>query len=1660
VALGSEAARLFVSVGADIGEFQREMARADNGIRKFAGVGKAALIGATATMGAAIVGFGMKSSQVAADFEAQMNVLAVAARSSGTALGDLRQAAVAVGADTELVGISASEAADAMTNFYKAGLNTKQIFGDLQGYLEGTTSLSGALRAAVDLAAASELDLAQASDVVAVSMATFNLSAEQATQIANNFVGAADASVASVADLAEALQNVGPTSAAMGLSLEETNTALAILSTRGIRGAEAGTALKSMFANLLSPTKKTQEALLELGVSLFDAQGKMLPMRDIIAQLSTSFAGLTDKQKQQYAQTLAGTYGMKALQTLLAEGVQGWDDMTQAIANAATAQEVANARTKGLSAAWEQLQGSLEALMINVGTPLIENFLTPMVQRLTEWIGVLAEAVPSSDQLRDALVRFRDEVGSLLSTLSPVIEQIGSWFGTVIPQAVEILRTGWETAWTGMQAVVSTAQQMIGPLVETIRGWLQEAIPQAVDVLFGVWQEVWGVLAPRVQQAVEVMAPLVEQIRGWLGSVLPAAVGIWQSAFETVWGAVGQVVASVWEGMAPTLEAMLSFLETTIPTALAALQGIWESVWPAVQAALSTAWTTIQSVLAEAKVWLEANLPTALSVLQEQWNVAWGGLQNALQSTWSAMQPVLEQIRSWFSQEGLASSVIQTQTMFSEAVGRMQEVWGLLAEYFGPTVDRIITAFQDMIAEFAKMGPEFQALWEAARPVLEPLAKLLGTTLVIAVKLFGETLAAIMGAVPTVVGSVVRSATVFFTTLRTVFEEVVAAIKALIEGDYSVALEHAKQAIKAMADGAIAILGNFLKMETAIITSLFQAIVNTFADLPGEAGQKFQEMYDAAKIKMDNLLATVRQMLYNVRSAISNFSLHGVGAALIDSMISGVKSKAAALASAAKGVVSSAISAAKAALGMHSPSRVFIEIGENTMLGFAIGIKRGAKRVRDALSVSLKVSSTDDVSAFSEIVEALDKAVDNLVGMQDALRRWRLSPGWYRRAREVFEAAMRMMDLVVETADAYVGDGLKKARILIEAVPKVVDAIGGVVSYLDDLRRFRAPTYVRRTTREIVEFAGWLIDAVSAMARDFSEMGLAASRKFMAAVGDMVSGLGDALDLLGRLRFYVNVRGTGNIRRFMRDVQGVVFAIRNWVLRQFPHLSTSLIDAWGNAIGSLADGLGSALDLLGGLHEYVNVRGTGNIRRFMRDVQGLVFAIRNWVLQQFPRLSTELIDAWGGAIGSLAGGLGSALDLLGGLHEYVNVRGTGNIRRFMRDVQGLMFAFRNWILSQFQRMSTDLMEQWGGAIGSLADGLGSTLDLLRGLVTYVAPSEAAIAAFMDGVRQVVARAYQFVVTQLSNEVLDTVGAFGEALGSLASGLGDMLRLFQDLMDTNLAGWLAGPNGGVVGSAFDRQLQAFNLALLRAINSWRDWIINTLDPQAAELVANFSDVLQRIVGGFQAALSFLSDLGGTTMPTLDQIQAFMQAVLDLFRAFADALGDQAASFYEAGAAMMRGLARGLADFALYPSVPGSVAQIAQQAGQAIGQGLATGMSDALDEVTNEAAIMAREAAKMAQHELGVSSPSRVFVEIGRALPEGLALGIRQRMGAASQALRDLMPGSGMPAFALAGGGYGGNVYNVDVHVQGGDRDSAEALARAIVREMVQAGVRLR
>ena len=643
----STLATLRVALLADARQFHGEMSRAETRTRKFASgvqsIGKAAILGSLAAVGAGVAGVVgvMKATvPVAREFESSLVDLEIAASESGKGLGELKDMALAVGGDTGLLGVSASGAADSMTGLYKAGLSTTEIFGDLQGYMAGTAELGGALRASIDLAAATEMDMVQASDLAAVSLATFGGGLETAEERAefvnmamNNMVQAADASVAEVGDLAQALVNIGPTASAMGIGIQNTNNALAILSTRGIKGSEAGTALKSMLTNLQRQTPAVTDALGELNVSLYDAQGAFVGMPNLVGQLETALSDMTDEQRTQYIQTIAGTYGMNAMNALLETGTVGWNKMADATANATDMQAQALAKANSLEGVMEALGGIVETVKIKIGDSFIP-VLKEMGKGFMELIEKVGPAV--TDWFENVLAPAMMAAGQGLFTfVGALMDGKGFFEGFAL----------------GLESLG------FGPLAEKVRVFKEQ-----------LWA-LWEVVLPYLQTAWEWIAQTVEMNDVWI------ALGI---AVATV------VVPAVWGLLAPILSFVA--IAAVVVGAITLIRTAWENDWGGIRTWMVGFWnSTLQPMFVKLKAWLGVYVPEAINRLAIFWNDV---LAPALENVWAFLssyvfplfKAVYDFVKTAFSVEIVILAGIW-QTILKPA---LEAVWNYISQQFLP----------------------------------------------------------------------------------------------------------------------------------------------------------------------------------------------------------------------------------------------------------------------------------------------------------------------------------------------------------------------------------------------------------------------------------------------------------------------------------------------------------------------------------------------------------------------------------------------------------------------------------------------------------------------------------------------------------------------------------------------------------------------------------------------------------------------------------------------------------------------------------------------------------------------------------------------------------------------------------------------------------------
>lgn len=317
---------------------------------------------------------------------------------------------------------------------------------------------------------------------------------EDAVSVTESLTRAAGSSSATVNDLIQGFANVGPIASSFGLSVDDTAAVLAVFAENGIKGAEAGTQLKSMLTNMTRNTTEVQGMWDKLGVSMYDANGNMRDLDDVIDDLNIAMDGMSDQERIEVIQTLAGSYGQMGLTALLAAG--GLDEMKAKMDAAAEASVVAQAQLASFRGVMFMLRSTLETLSIVVLGPLAEQYLMPLavavtglVNELVAWLLVNPEIaatlgliVGGLSVLGPALFMvgtFIQIAASGFMMLAPIITAVGIALGLILSPvglvvtAIAGLYAAWQFNLFGIRDITADAWVEIQALFEEGQGYIE-----------------------------------------------------------------------------------------------------------------------------------------------------------------------------------------------------------------------------------------------------------------------------------------------------------------------------------------------------------------------------------------------------------------------------------------------------------------------------------------------------------------------------------------------------------------------------------------------------------------------------------------------------------------------------------------------------------------------------------------------------------------------------------------------------------------------------------------------------------------------------------------------------------------------------------------------------------------------------------------------------------------------------------------------------------------------------------------------------------------------------------------------------------------------------------------------------------------------------------
>ncbi len=449
----------------------------------------------------------------------------------------LREQALKLGSETQF---TASDAASGQSFLAMAGFTPQAI--------------QAALPSVLNMALAGGVELGETADIGSNILTQFNLTADQMDRVGDTLTAAFTRTNTDLRALGETMKYTGPVAAKLGISLEEAAAMAGMLANNGLRGSDAGTAMRASLSRLASPPKAAADALKELGVSVADARGKMRPMEDVLLDLYKATQKYGQVDQVSFFKDIAGEEAFVGLQTLVAAAGSGeLQKLTRELQGArGEADRVAKVMADNLDGDLKNLDSAWEGLRIR-----ISDLVDGPLRSVTQWLTRVLEKITSLAQAHPVLTRQLLIAGGALLAMTATIGSLSLVIG-VLYGKLATLRLGFDILTRSMNVVrvlpalwgmvtgsVSLLGGAIGALFSPV-GLIVAALAGAAVLIWKYWDPIRAFFAGVFSGIMERLTPLRETFE----------------RFGPVFDAIGSGISQVFNWFKSLLSSMGSSKET------------------------------------------------------------------------------------------------------------------------------------------------------------------------------------------------------------------------------------------------------------------------------------------------------------------------------------------------------------------------------------------------------------------------------------------------------------------------------------------------------------------------------------------------------------------------------------------------------------------------------------------------------------------------------------------------------------------------------------------------------------------------------------------------------------------------------------------------------------------------------------------------------------------------------------------------------------------------------------------------------------------------------------------------------------------------------------------------------------------------------------------
>ena len=786
---------------------------------------------------AAVAGLGTAAVKTTADFDTSMSQVQATMGITKDAMSELngesvntvealRDLAKQMGSETAY---SASECADAMNYLALAGYDTQEIYDTLPTVL--------------NLAAAGGIDLASASDMVTDAMSALGMETSEADTMVDQMSKTASTTNTSVAQLGEAILTIGASAKTVKGGTAELNTALGILANNGIKGAEGGTHLRNVILALQSPTDKAAACMESLGVEVYDSEGNMRSLNDILTGLNASMDGMTSSEKQNISSCIFNKTDLAAVNSLLSNTGDSWDSLQQSITESGgAAQQMADTQLDNLSGQITILKSALEGLAISFGEILMPK-IRAAAKKVQEFVDKLNGM---NDEQKETVLKIAAVVaaiGPMLILFGKITSTVGTAMKGFSGLTKGIAKLGVKIAGSSgsITGLGSALGAVAGPVL---------AVVAVIGTLAAAFATLWKTNDEFRENIIGTWNQIKETISGFCQGIVDRLNSL---GFE--FESITEVLSAVWQGfcdlLAPVFEGVFNHIAITLSTVLdvilgivdvfiSVFQGDWSGAWEAVKGIFTTMWEGLVSWFENILNTLKGVADVVLGWFGTSWDEVWNAVSTTFTNIWNGIT-----------------------TFFSDAWETIKNVVSVGIQFIGSLLEAawdIITLPFQLIWE--NCGDTITSIWETIKTTVGNAINAVSSTLSSVMNAIQKTISTIWTAISTKISTVVNS---IKTTVSTVFNAIKTTATTIWTG--------IKTSISTVVDGVKTKVTTVFNSVKSTLSSVFNSIKSTATSVWNGIKNAITGPIDKAKTHISNALNSIKGFFANCKLSLPHIKL-------------------------------------------------------------------------------------------------------------------------------------------------------------------------------------------------------------------------------------------------------------------------------------------------------------------------------------------------------------------------------------------------------------------------------------------------------------------------------------------------------------------------------------------------------------------------------------------------------------------------------------------------------------------------------------------------------------------------------------------------------------------------------------------------------------------